>query len=110
MPLGLITPPYVLNRLAVMSGVARLLRQRLNITPRRLGVVEVMSRSRASRITNPDTIVRAMVRAGGAKRENKARKEGAEQERQRARSEGPWASSALRSSHGGHGGHEHKII
>ena len=89
------------SRLARKLGVARFLSQRLNVTPRRLGVVEMMPRSRARSIANPDAIVGAMVRAGGTKRETNAHKEGAEQEHQRARGEGPWAGSALRFCHGG---------
>ena len=66
MALGLITPPPVLDSLAVMSGVARVLRQRLNFTPRRLGIVKVMSRSRVLGFANPDASEGAMARGGGA--------------------------------------------
>ena len=66
MPLGLITPPPVLDRLAVMSGVARLFRQGLNLTPRRLGVVEVVSRSRVASLANPDASGRVLAGGGGA--------------------------------------------
>ena len=54
------------DRLAVMGGVAWLIRQGLNLTPRRLGVVEVVSRSRVASLANPDASGRVLAGGGGA--------------------------------------------
>ena len=46
--------------MAARGGVAWLFRQGLNLTPRRLGFVEMVSRSRVASFTNPDASGRVL--------------------------------------------------
>ena len=77
--------PTQQDRLAVKGGVAWLFRQGLNLTPRRLGVVEVVSRSRVASLANPDASGRVLAGGGGASVGAKASKDAAEQEHQSAK-------------------------
>ena len=70
------------DRLAVMGGVAWLIRQGLNLTPRRLGVVEVVSRSRVASLANPDASGRVLAGSGGAIVGAKTGEDATEQEHQ----------------------------
>ena len=81
---GPIITPTQQDRLAVKGGVAWLIRQGLNLTPRRLGVVEVVSRSRVASLANPDASGRVLAGSGGAIVGAKASKDAAEQKHQRA--------------------------
>ena len=70
------------DRLAVMGGVAWLIRQGLNLTPRRLGVVEVVSRSRVASLANPDASGRVLAGGGGAIAGAKTSEDATEEEHQ----------------------------
>ena len=80
--LGPIITPTQQDRLAVKGGVAWLFRQGFNLTPRRLGVVEVVSRSRVASLANPDASGRVLAGGGGAIAGAKASEDATEEEHQ----------------------------
>ena len=79
---GIIWQIPQVGRRAARGGVAWLFRQGLNLTPRRLGVVEVVSRSRVAGLANPDASGRVLAGSGGAIVGAKTGEDATEQEHQ----------------------------
>ena len=70
------------GRRAARGGVAWLFRQGLSLTPRRLGAVEVVSKSRVASLANPDASGRVLAGGGGAIAGAKTSEDATEEEHQ----------------------------